>query len=112
MPEYRISVLLSENQGIWLAQCLEYDIAVEAKSLEDVSYELERTLVGHLVICDENNEEPFERIPPAPQEYWQRYARARMRLMADVLPFRLPKQTSRHRLPTPDFRIAAASLAA
>ncbi len=106
MPEYTLSVLLWQEDNLWLAQCLQYDIAAQAKTLGDLRYELERILVGHLVISAENGAEPFEDIPPAPTEFWQKYLKANMRLQADTMPFRMPHPPQRP-LPKPDFRIAA-----
>jgi len=43
-PSQTISVLMMQDDGVWTAQCLEFDIVAQAKSLNDLQYELERTI--------------------------------------------------------------------
>lgn len=62
MAAHRISVLIVEQEGILSAQCLEYDIAVQAKTLPDLYYELERTLTGHFVVSAHIGLPPFSQL--------------------------------------------------
>ena len=57
----------------WVGQVLEHDIAAQAKTPKDVSYQLERAIVGHIVIAEENGFEPFRTVPSAPQRYWKMF---------------------------------------
>ena len=68
-----ISAVLFRDGDWWVAQCVEYDIATQAKKLDDIYYEIERVLVGHLVVANELNRKPFENIPPAPSEFFQAF---------------------------------------
>lgn len=91
--EYKISVVLFEREpGHWVAQCLEYDIGAQADSLPELTYEIQRSLVGHMVIALENDLEPFECLPPAPDEYWGKWDQARLTILLEEVPFRTPKQ--------------------
>jgi hypothetical protein len=101
MPTYKISAILFEREDAWVAQCLEYDITAQADSLPNLYYELERVLVGHIVISEENGEEPFELLPAAPQEYWQMFDASKIKLNTDPLPFRLPRFAKQ---PPPELR--------
>ena len=67
----QISVVLFQESGQWVAQCLEYDIAAQAETLKElIEYELQRVLVGHIAVSLETERIPFENVPSAPQEYW------------------------------------------
>lgn len=68
-----VSVLLFKGNKKWVAQCLEHDIATQAESLQDLLEMLDRALDAEWVFCDERGLEAFTRLPPAPQEYWDRW---------------------------------------
>ena len=69
----RAVIFEEKDLGWWSAQCLEHDIAVQAKSLNDLLYELERVIVGHVVVGEELNLKPVEHLSPAPAKFWQLY---------------------------------------
>ncbi len=87
---YSVSAILFEEGDWWSAQCLEYDIAAQAKTLSDLVYELERVLVSHLCLAEELGRKPFEGLEPAPQRFWDLYEKAHARIETDNVPFRLP----------------------
>lgn len=58
----------------WVAQCLDYDLAAQAKTLKDLAYEIQRVLVGHMVICKQEGITPFEHLPKAPEKYWELFS--------------------------------------
>ena len=64
-----MSVLIFKESGWWVAQCLEYDIAAQARTLKDVQYEFQRVFLGRIFAAQELGIDPFEGIPPAPDEY-------------------------------------------
>jgi hypothetical protein len=103
---YKISAVLFQRGDWWVAQCLEYDIATQAKSLPDLRYELERVLVGHAVISARLGTQPFESLPAAPQQYWEMFDRSDLEIKPKRSPFRVPGGLP-HRVPTPKLRIAA-----
>lgn len=53
----------------WVGQCLEHDIAAQAKTLNDLPYQLEHAIVGPVVIAIEHKIEPLENVPPAPARF-------------------------------------------
>lgn len=78
MQKLKISVLMTReatDDGIewWIAQCLEYDIATQARSLEDAFYDLERMLVARMVTGQELGVDPFAGLAPAPAECWEKF---------------------------------------
>lgn len=75
--DLRIRAVVFESDGDWIAQCLEYDIATQAPTLDALLYELERILVAHLFVAErEKRVDPFADIPPAPRRFWEMYNRA------------------------------------
>jgi predicted RNase H-like HicB family nuclease len=88
---YDISVILLQEGEWWSAQCLEHDIAVQAKTLPELRNELERVLLLHVMLAKEEGAEPFSNLSRAPQKYWDMFAAAKLRVEGDELPFRLPE---------------------
>jgi hypothetical protein len=86
------AVLIQEADGRWSAQCLEYDIAVQAKNLTDVRAELEKALVGHFVVCTELKLKPFETLGPAPQRYWEMFKASKEALVGERNTYRIVGQ--------------------
>ena len=86
----QISAIVFQDGGWWAAQCLEYDLAAQARTLSDLRYELQRVIATHVAASEALGQEPFENLKPAPQKYWDMYMAAQIRLEADDLPFRLP----------------------
>lgn len=80
-------VLFRERAGaedVWVAQCLEYDIAAQGKDLDEAKSAFERTFAGEVLLALESGEVPLASVPPAPRRFREMFARA-LRL-ADVLP--------------------------
>lgn len=109
MDRYTISVLLFQEGERWSAQCLQYDIAAQAATLPELHYEIQRTLVGHMVVSKELGLEPLENLGAAPQRFWDMYLKSHLRMETDRLPsFRVPKALDEP-VPVPEFRIASES---
>jgi hypothetical protein len=90
LAAFRISAVLFQEGGWWSAQCLEYDIAAQAKTLPALRYELQRVLISHIIVSEELGCKPFEGLDSAPQKYWDMFEEAKLRVESDDLPFRLP----------------------
>ena len=86
MPDLKLKAVLFQEEGWWVAQCLEYDIAAQAKTQADVVYELERILVGRCLVSSDKGCPPFAGVPPAPRRYWKTFERAEP-VFHEVLPF-------------------------
>lgn len=91
MGKFTISVLAFQEGEWWSAQCLQYDIAAQAKTLPDLFYELERTLMGYFLIAAESGQDPFTDIGAAPQKFWDVFEQSPIRLEQTGAPFRLPQ---------------------
>lgn len=77
MAGQKIRAVLFQEEGWWVAQCLDYGIAAQARTQTDLLYELQRLLVGRLVISAEKGIQPFESLPKAPSRYWKMYEHAK-----------------------------------
>jgi hypothetical protein len=70
----RLSVLLFKVRDLWVGQCLEYDIAVQHESLKGAAEAIETVLLDRMRAASAGEiDDPFEGIPQAPGEYWDRY---------------------------------------
>lgn len=100
-----ISVVLFQRDKWWIAQCLQYDIGAQAMTAQDVLYELQRALVGHIVISQKENVTPLETLPAAPKSYWKLWEGAKITLQYDEQPLRLPMMGVA--VPKPEVRMVA-----
>jgi hypothetical protein len=72
-----IRAVLFEEGEWWSAQCLEYDIAAQAKTPLDLQDELVRVLAVHVAASAQLGREPFAEIKQAPQRFWDLYESAK-----------------------------------
>lgn len=92
MPDYSIDVVLIEYDEMWSAQCLQFDIGAQAKSLQDVVYELNRSLLGHILISREMGVEPFSTLSEAPARYRMLWTGSKVTIqMSDGEDFDVPE---------------------
>ncbi len=94
---YKVSAVVIRDGEGYIGQCLEYDIAVQAPTVRDVHYELEKALVGRIVIASELGKEPFDKLPAAPQKYWKEFGTG-YRIVVDELPFQMPQDAEKPEL--------------
>jgi hypothetical protein len=65
------ALLFKESNGLWCAQCLEHDIAVQADSESALISELVGVLSIYIELAIEKGEEPFSGMPPAPAHFFK-----------------------------------------
>ncbi len=65
-----LSVVYVLEDGYWLAQCLEYDIVAQAKTMKDLPEAFALVFASHVSIRLAHQQDPFEGVPPAPAKYW------------------------------------------
>jgi predicted RNase H-like HicB family nuclease len=69
------------SEGDWfVAQCLEYDIATQAKSVSALIDEVEQIIAAHILVAEEKEVEPFANVPRAPGRFWRMYKDAKAKL--------------------------------
>ncbi len=102
MSSLTLRVLLLKEEGGWVAQCLEYDIAARGASVEEAQINFRDTLLGQLELDRQRGREPFAGKKPAPPWYWQTLQRSKR--LADPISLKSPKKAPA----TPGFRLTSA----
>lgn len=90
MKHKTIRVLMLEGKQPgegWSAQCLEYDIAMQAKTMTELIYEINRVLMGNIVVSKELGMEPFANLKTAPPVYYQLFEQAKTTVCREPIPF-------------------------
>ena len=73
------------QEGEWLcAQCLEYDLVAQAKSLPKLCRALQELVVGHVAVRLHHGQRPFRDLPRAPAKYWAMFRDARLAIPAPM----------------------------
>jgi hypothetical protein len=107
MSDGQVIRVVQFREGSWLvAQCLEVDIAAQAKTESDLLHQLSRLLVGRILASETLGVDPFKTLPPAPKRYWDMYFEATSQ-PAKVLPFVPVQGGSAHGMPTLEVKAAA-----
>lgn len=92
--ELRILCFKEETQDQmewWVAQCLEYDIAAQGRTINDALYEFQRLVVGRVSMAAKRGvDDPFQGLKRAPEAYWQRFEKESARIVGDTQTFRFP----------------------
>lgn len=88
--DFKLSVLLLMEEGMWVAQCLNYDIAAQGKTLEAAKEAFARTFAGQVCVDLHHNVEPLSAFPPAPAEYWNQFKGAER--LRDPQPILVPTE--------------------
>lgn len=67
--ETHIRAIIFRDGDLHVAQCLEYDIAVQAPDVNVVLEKLELTIEAEFAACRADGVKPCDCIPPAPNYY-------------------------------------------
>lgn len=62
--------------GIWVGQCIQYDIAAHAKTFSGLLKAIERTVAANICINQKLGRKGLEGIPPAPEKFRKRLDQA------------------------------------
>ena len=103
MNASRMRVVLFQEEGYWVAQCLEFDIAAQAKAFKDIFQELERVVVGRIIFAESKGLEAFADLPRAPRRFWDMFDAA----SAEIQP-RTMHGSSLPDVPRPQLELRAA----
>ena len=83
-----LRILIHVENDIWIAHCLDYDIASQGKGIDSALDSLENVMIGQMILDKENGHEPLARPGPAPQRYWDLYDKGTK--LNKAVTFRLP----------------------
>lgn len=101
--QLEVRVLLLQEEGKWVAQCLEYDVAAQADTLTGVQQAFVKSLASQVCVNLHHGKEPMEDVPAAPAYYLEQFKQA-MQVKEPMLP-KLPF------LPNFDVRATAMAIA-
>lgn len=85
-----VSVLIKQEEHLWVAQGLEYDIAAQGKSIPEALKAFEKTFAGQILLDIIEKRAPLEGITKAPQDYWDMFQEGQR--LKDTECFNLPKE--------------------
>ena len=71
-----IRVVVFEDRGWWVAQCLEYDLCTSSKNLNDLPKQIAAQLRLQMALDRKSGRQPFEDLPRAPAKFWDLYQQA------------------------------------
>ncbi len=65
-----LDALLMNDNGAWVMQCLQYDIAAQSELFEGVELALKMALAAQIDANVQFGKKPFQDVPRAPEKYW------------------------------------------
>lgn len=76
MERPTITAIVFRQGRLWVAQCLELDIAVSVAERDDLPKALRKRLQSQMLLDLQNGVAPFSRFRRAPERYWSLLDRA------------------------------------
>lgn len=76
MDTIQIRAVIFKEASFWCAQCLERDIAVQGRSLEELIPELGSTLAAYVELAINEHRVPFADMKPAPGRFFKMFEMA------------------------------------
>ena len=98
-------VVLFQESGIWIAQCLERDIAAQAKSIAELKKAFTLVVRRQAEIDIKCGRIPFDGIPQAPELFQDLYNRGEK--LQDLMAIELSWPNQKHDSPAAHLAIAA-----
>jgi len=89
----------------WLCvQCLEYNLATQARTLCQLYKGLHRLILGHIAVRLRHNQRLFAGLPRAPRKYWEMFEQSKIPLPTQV--GFVPVKGNGLVIPPPEVRVA------
>jgi hypothetical protein len=85
---FDLSVLLFQQDGQMVAQCLQYDISGSGAGFDSAMKAFQCAFVGHVLFDLRDGKKPLESVPQAPEQFWQRFQNGKR--LQERFPLRLP----------------------
>lgn len=77
--QFPVSVLLYPEDGVWIAQGLQYDITARGADPVEASERFNQKIGAEFIMSMEIGEAPLTGVPRAPKEFWDMYEAAKLR---------------------------------
>jgi hypothetical protein len=71
--EQDIRVIICKEDDVYIAQCLEYDIAAHGSTPDEAKAAFAEAMMRHAVYANERGCRLFDGLSPAPREYWDKW---------------------------------------
>jgi hypothetical protein len=68
-----IRVLLVKGKSSWVAQCLEYDLAAQGKTIRKAKHAFLLTFASQVALDVQHGRRPLEQFSEAPRRYWDEW---------------------------------------
>lgn len=81
----RIRVILFQEEGEWVAQCLEYDIAAQGSTIDEAQNGWSHTFKGYIALSEENGVEALHGVPEAPNFYKEKFEQAEKFMYKNIM---------------------------
>jgi len=72
---FRLDVLVRAGDGVFVGQCLQYDITVQAPTLDQMKERFAHAFAFHFVSDAEAGKPPLSSLRQAPRRFWDIYLR-------------------------------------
>src|SRR5437763_6267354 len=98
----------SDGTELYVAQVLEHDLAAQARTMNELFREIQRTIVGHILCCEQEEVDPWL-LGPAPKVYEELYVASNQDFTVGITRNKLDAQQQqqlKHSLPALAFRFA------
>lgn len=90
---WQLKVLFFKENGLWIAQCLDFDIAAQGSSMDLAVLRFIRTFMVQVELDLACKREPLTYVPKAPERFWEQWRSEHSFPLAD-LTARLPHPPS------------------
>jgi hypothetical protein len=73
-------------EATYVAQCVEFDMCVQGKTLQEIQDRLNKMILGHILISKKLGREPFAWLPPGKVKQAQRVATVKAHRRTSLTP--------------------------
>jgi len=101
-----INIIAFQEEGGWVAQCLQYDIAAQANTFAELQREMLRAIVSHIILNTERGRAPFEGLNEAPPKFWRMYGEGEPLNVESGMPIEFTPSEPRPMPETPKINVA------
>jgi predicted RNA-binding protein (virulence factor B family) len=88
--ELEISVILYEDDGVWIAQGIEFDVVARGSNPADAAKRFDAKMGAELVMSLElGDKRPLAGVGPAPKKFWRMFMNTRENMSHERTPLRI-----------------------
>ena len=73
---FQLSVLVYQQGGLWIAQCVEFDIAAQDSSVAKAVEAFQWVFYSHVLLDDQKGRERLSTVPPSPSHFGELFKNA------------------------------------